>query len=144
MDSLQKAHASCFKILIYSITFYHWVIKWDTITSCNGFYWTGWSTFKINVCEKFCYIAGNHQFNPFSKLLVSELLLQDAAELARKAEVSRKRAEDIAAGTVPMNGRELFLHEPWVFDDSRTWGFFSLAQKALHRHAFEYVNWCLY
>jgi hypothetical protein len=69
--------------------------------------------------EKFCSIAGNHQFNHFSELLVSELLLQDAAELARKAEASRKRAEDIAAGTVQMNGRELFLHEPWVFDDSR-------------------------
>ncbi|AES97923.1 putative ZC3H15/TMA46 family protein [Medicago truncatula] len=44
---------------------------------------------------------------------------KDAAESARKAEQSRKRAEDIAAGTVQMNGRELFLHEPWVFDDSR-------------------------
>ena len=48
---------------------------------------------------------------------------QDAAVSARKAEVSRKRAEDIAAGTVQMNGRELFLHEPWVFDNSRYWGF---------------------
>ncbi|KAL1339378.1 hypothetical protein HN51_027535 [Arachis hypogaea] len=44
---------------------------------------------------------------------------KDAAESARKAEASRKRAEDIAAGTVQMNGRELFLHEPWVFDNSR-------------------------
>ncbi|XP_027333280.1 zinc finger CCCH domain-containing protein 15 homolog [Abrus precatorius] len=44
---------------------------------------------------------------------------KDAAASARKAEVSRKRAEDIAAGTVQMNGRELFLHEPWVFDNSR-------------------------
>lgn len=44
---------------------------------------------------------------------------QDAAVSARKAEVSSKRAEDIAAGTVQMNGRELFLHEPWVFDNSR-------------------------
>jgi hypothetical protein len=43
-----------------------------------------------------------------------------------------------------MNGRELFLHEPWVFDDSRFWGFFSLAQKPLHRHASKYVKWCLY
>jgi len=55
--------------------------------------------------------------------MVSELivciLLQDAAVSASKAEVSRKRAEDIAAGTVPMNGRELFAHEPWVFDNSR-------------------------
>ncbi|KAM3359451.1 hypothetical protein P3S68_019161 [Capsicum galapagoense] len=37
---------------------------------------------------------------------------------AIKAEVARKRAEDIAAGAVQMNGRELFLHEPWVFDNS--------------------------
>ncbi|KAJ1411392.1 hypothetical protein SESBI_21254 [Sesbania bispinosa] len=43
---------------------------------------------------------------------------KDAAESARKAETSRKRTEDIAAGTVQMNGRELFLHEPWVFDNS--------------------------
>lgn len=89
--------------------------------------------------EKFLSIAGGHLFNPFSKMLLwSVLLLQDAAESARKAEQSRKRAEDIAAGTVQMNGRELFLHEPWVFDDSRVWGFFSLAQTAFHSlmHAF--------
>jgi len=43
---------------------------------------------------------------------------QDADALARKAEVARKRAEDVAAGAVQMNGRELFLHEPWVFDNS--------------------------
>ncbi|XP_078159570.1 zinc finger CCCH domain protein [Carex rostrata] len=38
-------------------------------------------------------------------------------EAARKAEEERKRAEDIATGAVQMNGRELFLHEPWVFDN---------------------------
>ncbi|KAF7816934.1 zinc finger CCCH domain-containing protein 15-like protein [Senna tora] len=43
---------------------------------------------------------------------------KDAAASARKAEASRKRAEDIAAGTVQMNGRELFQHEPWLFDNS--------------------------
>lgn len=43
---------------------------------------------------------------------------QDADSLARKSEAARKRAEDIAAGTVQMNGRELFLHEPWVFDNT--------------------------
>ncbi|XP_061374040.1 uncharacterized protein LOC133316317 [Gastrolobium bilobum] len=43
---------------------------------------------------------------------------KDAAASARKAEASRKRAEDIAAGTVQMNGWELFVHEPWVFDNS--------------------------
>ncbi|XP_014523989.1 zinc finger CCCH domain-containing protein 15 homolog [Vigna radiata var. radiata] len=44
---------------------------------------------------------------------------KDAAVSASLVEVSRKRAEDIAAGTVQMNGRELFAHEPWVFDNSR-------------------------
>ncbi|KAI9097534.1 hypothetical protein K1719_025305 [Acacia pycnantha] len=43
---------------------------------------------------------------------------KDAAVSDRKAEASRKRAEDIAAGIVQMNGRELFQHEPWVFDNS--------------------------
>lgn len=47
------------------------------------------------------------------------LHLQDADASARKAEAARKRAEDIASGTVQMNGRELFLHEPWVFDNSQ-------------------------
>ncbi|KAK9930597.1 hypothetical protein M0R45_027632 [Rubus argutus] len=37
---------------------------------------------------------------------------------ARRAEAARKRAEDIASGTVQMNGRELFAHEPWVFDNT--------------------------
>ena len=45
--------------------------------------------------------------------------LQDGDTSARKAEAARKRAEDIAAGAVQMNGRELFLHEPWVFDNSQ-------------------------
>jgi hypothetical protein len=44
--------------------------------------------------------------------------MQDADASARKAEATKKRAEDIAAGTVQMNGRELFLHEPWVFYDA--------------------------
>ncbi|OIW16586.1 hypothetical protein TanjilG_02792 [Lupinus angustifolius] len=43
---------------------------------------------------------------------------KDEAASARKSEASRKRAEDIAAGTVQMNGRELFVHEPWVFDNT--------------------------
>ncbi|KAL6296952.1 hypothetical protein ACE6H2_005094 [Prunus campanulata] len=37
---------------------------------------------------------------------------------SRRAEAARKRAEDIAAGTVQLNGRELFVHEPWVFDNT--------------------------
>ena len=45
--------------------------------------------------------------------------LQDAEAEARAAEAARKREEDIAAGRVRMNGRELYEHEPWVFDDSR-------------------------
>ncbi|KAM3289882.1 hypothetical protein P3S67_018171 [Capsicum chacoense] len=45
-------------------------------------------------------------------------LTNDADASAVKAEVARKRAEDIAAGVVQINGRELFLHEPWVFDNS--------------------------
>lgn len=44
---------------------------------------------------------------------------QDAEVAARKAEAAQKRAEDVAAGTVQMNGRELFLHEPWVFDNDQ-------------------------
>ncbi|XP_074264149.1 uncharacterized protein LOC141586735 [Silene latifolia] len=43
---------------------------------------------------------------------------KDADESARRAEATRKREEDIRAGTVQMNGRELFLHEPGVFDNN--------------------------
>ncbi|CAH8357142.1 unnamed protein product [Eruca vesicaria subsp. sativa] len=43
---------------------------------------------------------------------------KDAELSAKQAEAARKREEDIAAGRVLMNGRELFLHEPWVFDDT--------------------------
>ncbi|XP_010269180.1 PREDICTED: zinc finger CCCH domain-containing protein 15 homolog [Nelumbo nucifera] len=42
---------------------------------------------------------------------------KDADVASRREAAARKRAEDIAAGTVQMNGRELFLHEPWVFDN---------------------------
>lgn len=44
---------------------------------------------------------------------------KDAEASAKKAEAARKRAEDIAADQVQMNGRELFIHEPWVFDNAR-------------------------
>jgi len=44
---------------------------------------------------------------------------KDAEAEARATEASRKRMEDIAAGRVRMNGRELYQHEPWVFDDAR-------------------------
>ncbi|KAK6940129.1 ZC3H15/TMA46 family, C-terminal [Dillenia turbinata] len=44
---------------------------------------------------------------------------KDADASERKAEAARKRAEDIVAGRVQMNGRELFIHEPWVFDNTQ-------------------------
>ncbi|CAA3018939.1 Hypothetical predicted protein [Olea europaea subsp. europaea] len=43
---------------------------------------------------------------------------KDADASAKKDEATSKRAEDIAAGLVQMNGRELFVHEPWVFDNN--------------------------
>ncbi|PNT77311.1 zinc finger CCCH domain-containing protein 15 homolog [Brachypodium distachyon] len=43
---------------------------------------------------------------------------KDAEEAAQKAEAAQKRAADIASGAVQMNGRELFQHEPWVFDNN--------------------------
>ncbi|KAJ7513525.1 hypothetical protein O6H91_23G003100 [Diphasiastrum complanatum] len=44
---------------------------------------------------------------------------KDAAAMAKAMAAAKKRADDLAAGRVRMNGRELFEHEPWVFDDSR-------------------------
>ncbi|NP_001318095.1 hypothetical protein Zm00014a_002696 [Zea mays] len=43
---------------------------------------------------------------------------KDAEVAARKAEAAEKRADDIASGAAQMNGRELFQHEPWVFDNN--------------------------
>lgn len=43
---------------------------------------------------------------------------KDADASARKDAAARKRVEDIEAGVVQMNGRELFQHEPWVFDNT--------------------------
>ncbi|GMH14093.1 hypothetical protein Nepgr_015934 [Nepenthes gracilis] len=43
---------------------------------------------------------------------------KDSEASARRDEAARKREEDIRAGTVLMNGRELFIHEPWVFDNT--------------------------
>ncbi|CAH1446185.1 unnamed protein product [Lactuca virosa] len=43
---------------------------------------------------------------------------KEAEASAKKAEASRKREADIAAGLVQMNGKELFKHEPWVFDNN--------------------------
>lgn len=45
-------------------------------------------------------------------------MLQDANASARRAEAARKREEDIRDGVVQMNGRELFMNEPWVFDNN--------------------------
>jgi len=50
--------------------------------------------------------------------LLGILYIADAEEAARKAEAAQKRAADIASGAVQMNGRELFQHEPWVFDNN--------------------------
>ncbi|XP_038906768.1 zinc finger CCCH domain-containing protein 15 homolog [Benincasa hispida] len=44
---------------------------------------------------------------------------KDAEASAKRDETARKRAEDIASGAVQMNGRELFLHQPWVFDNTQ-------------------------
>ncbi|XP_022992866.1 zinc finger CCCH domain-containing protein 15 homolog [Cucurbita maxima] len=44
---------------------------------------------------------------------------KDAEASAKRDETARKRADDIASGAVQMNGRELFLHQPWVFDNSQ-------------------------
>ena len=52
------------------------------------------------------------------ELIICFFISQDVVASARKAEAARKRSEDIAAGTVQMNGRELFQHEPWVFDNT--------------------------
>ncbi|KAL2489238.1 zinc finger CCCH domain-containing protein 15 [Forsythia ovata] len=38
---------------------------------------------------------------------------KDADASEKKDAAARKRAEEIAAGLVQMNGRELFVHEPW-------------------------------
>ncbi|KAL5731488.1 hypothetical protein ACHQM5_004211 [Ranunculus cassubicifolius] len=43
---------------------------------------------------------------------------KEADASARKAEAERRRVEAVLAGAEPMNGRELFLHEPWVFDNT--------------------------
>ncbi|KAI3732497.1 hypothetical protein L1987_63707 [Smallanthus sonchifolius] len=43
---------------------------------------------------------------------------KEAEASAKKAEASRKREEDIAAGLVQMNGRELFKHQPSLFDNN--------------------------
>ncbi|PRQ47263.1 hypothetical protein RchiOBHm_Chr2g0097791 [Rosa chinensis] len=37
---------------------------------------------------------------------------------ATRAEAARKQANDITVGTVQMNGRELFTHQPWIFDNT--------------------------
>lgn len=54
----------------------------------------------------------------YKQSLLLHILLQDAEASARKAEAAQKRVEDIATGTVQMNGHELFAHEPWVFDNT--------------------------
>ncbi|OAE24628.1 hypothetical protein AXG93_4080s1080 [Marchantia polymorpha subsp. ruderalis] len=48
---------------------------------------------------------------------------KDAEAAAKAAEAARKREEDIAAGRVRMNGRELYKHEPWDLEWSVHWSF---------------------
>ncbi|XP_071722599.1 uncharacterized protein [Rutidosis leptorrhynchoides] len=60
---------------------------------------------------------------PINNLITKDQFLswkqqKDAEVSARKAEAARKRAEDIAAGLIQMNGRELFVHDPSVFDNT--------------------------
>ncbi|GLJ49923.1 hypothetical protein SUGI_1061360 [Cryptomeria japonica] len=66
---------------------------------------------------------GTRDATPTTNISHAQFLLwkqrKDALAAAKAAEVARKRAEDIAGGRARMNGRELFEHEPWVFDDSR-------------------------
>ncbi|KAL2471638.1 Omega-3 fatty acid desaturase [Abeliophyllum distichum] len=45
---------------------------------------------------------------------------KDADASGKKDAAARKRAEEIAAGLVQMNGRELFVHEPWVHRRSQS------------------------
>ncbi|KVI07360.1 uncharacterized protein LOC112510095 [Cynara cardunculus var. scolymus] len=67
---------------------------------------------------------GNQKSGPNSSapLTQAQFLLwktqKDAEAATKKAEVSRKLEADVAAGLVQMNGRELFKHEPWVFDNN--------------------------
>ncbi|VFQ78968.1 unnamed protein product [Cuscuta campestris] len=42
---------------------------------------------------------------------------KEADASVKKTEAERKRAEDIDAGLVQMNGRELFARQPWVFNN---------------------------
>ncbi|CAN0920078.1 Beta-1,3-galactosyltransferase 7 [Linum grandiflorum] len=44
---------------------------------------------------------------------------KDEDALATREAAVRKRAEDIAAGILPRNGRELYADEPWVFDNTQ-------------------------
>ncbi|KAL4197553.1 hypothetical protein AMTRI_Chr04g188830 [Amborella trichopoda] len=64
--------------------------------------------------------GGGSRANPITHAqFLSWKRQKDADEAAKQAEEARKRAEDIEAGRVAMNGRELFLREPWVFDNTR-------------------------
>ncbi|PWA83455.1 zinc finger CCCH domain-containing protein 15 [Artemisia annua] len=66
--------------------------------------------YSLSPLQVIDYVAFSPHYSPF--------VFKEAEALAKKAEASRKREEDIAAGLVQMNGRELFKHEPWVFDNS--------------------------
>ncbi|PKU68816.1 zinc finger CCCH domain-containing protein 15 homolog [Dendrobium catenatum] len=64
-------------------------------------------------------VDGEEKRRPISEAeFLSWKRRKDADISSRRDEAARKRAEDIAAGAVQMNGRELFVHEPWVFDNT--------------------------
>eukprot|EP00897_Mesotaenium_endlicherianum_P006026 jgi/Mesen1/5451/ME000273S04702 len=62
-------------------------------------------------------VSGRPQLTPEQFQQWKQRKDAEAAEAALAA--ARQRSEDIAAGRVAMNGRELFENEPWVFDDAR-------------------------
>nr|GEY80211.1 ribonuclease H-like domain-containing protein [Tanacetum cinerariifolium] len=69
----------------------------------------------IFMVTKICKVPlaiGEH-YNEFVSDVVDMGTCHEAEASAKEAEASRKREEDIAAGLVQMNGRELFTHEPW-------------------------------
>ncbi|XP_022141384.1 zinc finger CCCH domain-containing protein 15 homolog [Momordica charantia] len=70
--------------------------------------------------EKEKLTSHNPRTNPITEAqFLSWKRQKDAEASAKRDETARKRAEDIATGAVQMNGRELFLHQPWVFDNTQ-------------------------
>ncbi|XP_020574663.1 uncharacterized protein LOC110020780 [Phalaenopsis equestris] len=68
--------------------------------------------------RKECFMKENESAHILTLLGLAMMESLDADISLRRDAAARKRAEDIAAGTTKMNGRELFVHEPWVFDNN--------------------------